>query len=113
MVSFTFDKEKSVNGHRQGPSRVLIIIVVSLLIITGVMGVAVFKRIYIEIGGVEIKNPSIKAAPSDIAFLLMEVKGLKEQRNLLEDRLINQLKANEGYQKQLIDCREKSSFYEY
>jgi hypothetical protein len=113
MVSFTFDKEKSVNGRRQGPSRILIIIVVSLLINTGVMGAVVFKRIYIEIGGVEIKNSSLKDSPSDIAFLLMEVKGLKEQRNLLEERLINQLKANEGYQKQLIDCRGKSSFYEY
>ena len=111
MVSFTFDKQKSVNGRGQGPSRVLIIIVVSLLIITGLMGAAVFKRIYIEIGGVEIKNPSLKDPPSDIAFLLMEVKGLKEQRNLLEERLVKLLKANEGYQKQLIDCQKKLFLY--
>jgi hypothetical protein len=84
------------------PRSLLIIFSIALFSFAWTVGTAVYKEVPVEIWGLKIESPA-----SDVSFLLTEVRQLKEQRILLDERLADLHDANERNKNLLKECNDK------
>ena len=86
----------------------LIIGFISLFSLSVAIGTAIYKKIPVDLWGLKIGN-QVAGQTDDFPFLVNEVQQLKEQRQLLETRLVKLLKENEVQKNRLKECEGELS----
>jgi len=107
MSTDTHYKERLISAIRPIiPSLLIITFSLALFSLAGIAGMAVYKKIPVEIWGMKIGHQVEENQSNDLPFLVTEVQQLKEQRILLEKRLVKLLDENELQKKQLKECAD-------
>jgi hypothetical protein len=90
------------------PRLLIITLSITLFSIVGVVGMAVYKKVPVEVWGIKIGYQVEENQSNDLPFLVTEVQQLKEQRKLLEKRLVKLLDENELQKNRLNECKDGS-----
>lgn len=97
------------NSIRRAVARVLVVFgFIAFISISGIAGMLAYKQVPVEIWGLTIGYMMEESQTNDIPFLVTEVQQLKEQRELLDKRLVKIFGEHEFCENELNECKRQT-----